>query len=115
VMPMAYDVQLASPALMLIWVLALSSAFQTYRSKLMPALLKHADPSQVLGALLLAHTLLHTAVWVRVFTLQDEGLTMDMRAATLLLLTPLCLFLSYSTRPSTATPRQTLGAGSSTP
>jgi len=95
VMPMAYDVQMVSPALLLIWVLALSSAFQTYCSKLMPALIKNADSSQVLGALLFAHMLLHTAVWVRVFTLQDEGLTINMRLATLLLLTPLCLFIVF--------------------
>jgi len=97
VMPMAYDVEFASPALLLIWVLALSSAFQTYRSKHLPFLLRHGTVTQVQALVLGAHMLLHAAVWTIVLMLWKgqtaPPLTVSLRWAFLLLLTPLCLFI----------------------
>jgi len=93
-MPMAYDVQNAFPALLLIWVLAVSSAFQTYRCKHMPLLAHYGTDANKTVVLLCIHALLHAGVWVRILLYLDAPeLDMSLRWGFLFALTFTCIII----------------------
>jgi len=90
-MPLAYDIEYVFPALLLIWVLAVSSAFQTYRCKHMPLLAPYGNDFQKTLLLWGIHVLLHAAVWVRLLLYLDAPkLDPSMRFGFLIALTLVC-------------------------
>jgi len=99
-MPMAYDIEYVFPALLLIWVLAVSSAFQTYRCKHMPLLAPYGNDTQKTLLLLAIHVLLHAAVWIRLLGFLDAPkLDQSMRYGFLIALTVVCsLIIWYPAR-----------------
>jgi len=93
-MPMAYDVQNAFPALLLIWVLAVSSAFQTYRCKHMPLLAPYGTDAKKTLVLLAIHAALHLAVWVQILVYLDAPeLDMSLRWGFLFALSSTCMLI----------------------
>jgi len=99
-MPMAYDVQYAFPSLLLIWVLAVSSAFQTYRCKQMPLLAPYGNDAQKTLVLLCLHGALHIGVWVRILLFLDAPkLDFPLRWGFLAVLSFVCMVIvAYPSR-----------------
>jgi len=90
-MPLAYDIEYVFPALLLIWVLAVSSAFQTYRCKHMPLLVPYGSDFQITVLLWGFHALLHAFVWIRLLVWLDAPkLDYSMRYGFLVALTLVC-------------------------
>ena len=93
-MPMAYDVQNVFPALLLIWVLAVSSAFQSYRCKHMPLLAMYGTEAKKTLVLLAIHAALHVGVWVRILMYLDAPkLDLSVRLGFLFALTFTCIII----------------------
>ena len=94
IMPMAYDVQYVFPSLLLIWVLAVSAAFQTYRIKQMPVLLMYGNDAQRTLILLCIHATLHVGVWVRILRFLDAPkLDFSLRWGFLFVLSFVCMVI----------------------
>ena len=72
VMPLAYEEEELPASLLLIWVLAVSAAFQTYRGKFLPALRDEdvITPFWAKVIILLPHIVAHGAIMGRVQVLQ---------------------------------------------
>ena len=64
VMPMAYEIEKVPASFLLMWVLAVSAAFQTYRGRFLPAWkeLKDEHPMMAWGIILVPHFIAHGAM-----------------------------------------------------
>jgi len=78
IMPLAYGMTNVSPSLMLLWVLAVSAAFQTYRASHI-VLPQSWDALEVRFVLWGPHILVHTAIWIRVLEIQIDGVDWQLK------------------------------------
>ena len=91
VMPMAYQTEHVPAALLLIWVLAISAAFQTYRAKWMYKIQRMYNPWLGYLILLAPHCAIHIVFIFRIALLEVEGLTGLEKAAFLIVLPVTCI------------------------
>jgi len=94
-MPMAYKSELVPASLLLIWVLAVSAAFQTYRSKHIYYLWKKNNKFRGELKLFAPHAVVHIMFWFRIFFLEIEGLDNGRKFAFLLALTATCVTIIF--------------------
>jgi len=94
-MPMAYKSELVPASLLLIWVLAVSAAFQTYRSKHIYYLWKKKNKFRGELKLFAPHAVVHIMFWFRIFFSEIEGLDNRRKLAFLLALTATCVTIIF--------------------
>jgi len=99
VMPMAYQKELVPVSLLVIWVLAISAAFQTYRAKHMYFVWSFDNIWAGFALIVVPHVVVHVMLWVRIFTLDIDGLDgapgKGIKAAFTLSLTLTCLAIIF--------------------
>jgi len=90
-MPMAYESEYVPASLLLIWVLAVSAAFQTYRAKHMYYIYRMENPLIAEVILICVHVALHIVVISRISLLEIEGLNGGEKAGFLIALLFTCI------------------------
>jgi hypothetical protein len=98
VMPMAFKSELVPASLMLIWVLAVSAAFQTYRARHMNYIWSQQakDRFRYQIKLFIPHAVVHVMFWFRIFFLEIDGLSKWGKAAFLIPLTLTCTVIIFN-------------------